>query len=239
MCSSDLKDIRKKGLSSNIDRKRTILEAIKRNAREGEAGLKSITPDDLRYKTWEKIYKYESNAVVLAMMDTSGSMGPFEKYIARSFFFWMVRFLRTKYQNVQIVFLAHHTEARETTEEEFFTKGASGGTRCSSVYQLARDIITTRYNPQDYNIYAFHFSDGDNLVSDNEKCVQLIKELINYCNLVGYGEIEGPYYYTSTLRSALKKVSDPLFTSVSIRDKSGVYDALKSFFSAEPGKNQV
>lgn len=237
--SVEFKDIRKKGLSSNIDRKRTILEAIKRNAREGEAGLKSITPDDLRYKTWEKIYKYESNAVVLAMMDTSGSMGPFEKYIARSFFFWMVRFLRTKYQNVQIVFLAHHTEARETTEEEFFTKGASGGTRCSSVYQLARDIITTRYNPQDYNIYAFHFSDGDNLVSDNEKCVQLIKELINYCNLVGYGEIEGPYYYTSTLRSALKKVSDPLFTSVSIRDKSGVYDALKSFFSAEPGKNQV
>lgn len=102
------------------------MEAIKRSALKGKPGLKEITPEDLRYKTWDLTFKYESNAVVLAMMDTSGSMGPFEKYIARSFFFWMVRFLRTKYNNVQIVFLAHHTEARETTEEEFFTKGASG-----------------------------------------------------------------------------------------------------------------
>jgi len=83
------KDIRKKGIASNIDRKRTIMEVIKRNALKGKPGLHGITPDDLRYKTWDLTYKYESNAVVLAMMDTSGSMGPFEKYIARSFFFWM------------------------------------------------------------------------------------------------------------------------------------------------------
>ncbi len=161
-------------------------------------------------------------------------MGPFEKYIARSFFFWMVRFLRTKYKNVKIVFLAHHVEAKETTEEEFFTKGASGGTRCSSVYKLALDIIEKHYNPQDYNIYAFHFSDGDNLASDNEQCVTLINELVKVCNLVGYGEIEGPYYYTSTLRSAYKKVSDARFTVVTIKDKTGVYPALKKFFSQGP-----
>ena len=129
--SLEFKEVRKKGISSNIDRKRTIMEAIRRTALKGTPEEFSITPEDLRFKTWEVTYKYESNAVVLAMMDTSGSMGPFEKYIARSFFFWMVRFLRTKYKNVQIVFLAHHTEAIETTEEEFFTKGASGGTRCS------------------------------------------------------------------------------------------------------------
>lgn len=233
----EFKDVRKKGISSNIDRKRTIFEAIKRNARNGKAGLGKITNDDLRYKTWEITYKYESNAVVLAMMDTSGSMGPFEKYIARSFFFWMVRFLRTKYKNVQIVFLAHHVEAKETTEEEFFTKGASGGTRCSSVYKLALEIIEKRFNPQDYNIYAFHFSDGDNLASDNELCVKLINELVKVCNLVGYGEIEGPYYYTSTLRSALKKITDQRFTSVTIKDKTGVYPALKKFFS--PGPEQI
>lgn len=205
------------------------MEALRRNARQGQPGIGKITRDDLRYKTWDITYKYESNAVVLAMMDTSGSMGPYEKYIARSFFFWMVRFLRTKYQNVQIVFLAHHVEAKETTEEEFFTKGASGGTRCSSVYKLALEIIENRYNPQDYNIYAFHFSDGDNLTSDNEKCVKYVSELLNVCNLVGYGEIEGPYYYTSTLRTAFKKLVDPKFTSVGIKGKSDVYPALKTF----------
>jgi len=231
--SLDFKDIRKTGISGNIDRKRTIFEVIKRNALSGKPGLHGIKKDDLRFKTWEKTYKYESNAVVLAMMDTSGSMGTYEKYIARSFFFWMVKFLRTKYQNVHIVFVSHHVEARETTEEEFFTKGASGGTRCSSAYKLALEIIEKRYSPQDYNIYAFHFSDGDNLASDNELCVKLVNDLLMNCNLVGYGEIEGPYYYTSTLRSAYKKVIDPKFTSVTVKDKSGVYPALKKFFSSD------
>ncbi|WP_027363839.1 sporulation protein YhbH [Desulfotruncus alcoholivorax] len=230
----EFKDVRKKGLSSNIDRKRTILEAIKRNALKGKKGFENISRDDLRFKTWDLTFKYESSAVVLAMMDTSGSMGPYEKYIARSFFFWMVRFLRTKYQNVKIVFLAHHVEAKETTEEEFFTKGASGGTRCSSVYKLALDIIEQRYNPQDYNIYAFHFSDGDNLSSDNDKCINYVSELLKVCNLVGYGEIEGPYYISSTLRSAFKKIIDPKFTCVGIKDKADVYPALKKFFNPNP-----
>lgn len=229
--SIEFRDIRKKGLQGNIDRKRTLLEVIKRNALAGEPGIHSIKPEDLRYKTWETTYKYESAAVVIAMMDTSGSMGPFEKYIARSFFFWMVRFLRTKYQQVDIVFLAHHTEAKEVSEEEFFTKGESGGTRCSSVYQLAVDLIENRYNPNDYNIYAFHFSDGDNLSSDNERCISLVSKLLDYCNLVGYGEIEGPYYYTSTLKSAYKRIDNNKFTTVSIRNKNGVYPALKAFFS--------
>ncbi len=234
--SLEFKEVRKKGISSNIDRKRTIMEAIRRTALKGTPEEFLITPEDLRFKTWEITYKYESNAVVLAMMDTSGSMGPFEKYIARSFFFWMVRFLRTKYNNVQIVFLAHHTEAKETTEEEFFTKGASGGTRCSSVYKLALEVIEKRYSPQDYNIYAFHFSDGDNLASDNENCVKLMKELLTFCNMVGYGEIEGPYYYTSTLRTAFKRIQNPKFTAVTIRDKSGVYPALKKFFARTPSR---
>jgi hypothetical protein len=227
----EFKDIRKKGLQGNIDRKRTLLEVLKRNAKDGNPGVHGIKPEDLRYRTWETTYKYESAAVVLAMMDTSGSMGPFEKYIARSFFFWMVQFLRSKYQQVEIVFLAHHTEAKVVSEEEFFTKGESGGTRCSSVYKLALDLIASRYNPNDYNIYAFHFSDGDNLSSDNERCVELISKMLNYCNLVGYGEIEGPYYYTSTLKNSFKQIEQSNFTTVSIRDKNGVYPALKAFFT--------
>jgi uncharacterized sporulation protein YeaH/YhbH (DUF444 family) len=81
----------------------------------------------------------------------------------------MVRFLRTKYDNVDIVFISHHTEAKEVTEEQFFTQGESGGTVVSSAYQLALDVINQRYRPSDWNIYPFHFSDGDNYYSDNEK----------------------------------------------------------------------
>ena len=236
--SVEFKDVRKKGIADNIDRKRTILEVMKRNALQGKPGLHGIKPEDLRYKAWEINHKDESNAVVLAMMDTSGSMGPYEKYIARSFFFWMVRFLRSKYNNVQIVFLAHHTEAKETTESEFFTKGASGGTRCSSVYKLALEIIKERFSPREHNIYAFHFSDGDNLFPDNDDCVAYINRLLQVCNMVGYGEIISSYYFASTLSNIYKKIEDPKFTCVEIRNKSDVYPALKKFFSQTQGFKQ-
>lgn len=223
-------DIRRAGIMSNIDKKRTILEAIKRNAVQNSEDLK-ISRDDLRFKTWETVEVFESNAVVLAMMDTSGSMGTFEKYIARTFFFWMVRFLRTRYHHVEIVFLAHHTQAKEVTEEEFFTKGESGGTRCSSVYQLALDLIDQRYPPARYNIYPFHFSDGDNLPSDNENCFQLIMRILPQVNLFGYGEIISPYYRSSTLMSVYQRIQAENLTTVNIRNRKEVYSALRKFFS--------
>ncbi|MBO0793975.1 MAG: DUF444 family protein, partial [Ktedonobacteraceae bacterium] len=160
------------------------------------------------------------------------SMGEFEKYIARSFYFWMVRFLRTKYNNVQIVFISHHTEAKEVTEEEFFHKGESGGTQVSSAYELALQIIQERYNPHDWNIYPFHFSDGDNLPWDNDRCVQLVTKLMEQCNIFGYGEIrEGHYRSPSTLMSAYNKVNDKKFIAVTISDKKEVYPALRKFFA--------
>lgn len=229
----EFSDIRKKGLSTNIDRKRTLLAVLKRNALSGRPGFHDIRPEDLRYRTWNPRISSEAGAVVIAMMDTSGSMGPFEKYIARCFFFWTVRFLRTKYQNVEIIYLTHHTEAREVKEEEFFQKGESGGTRCSSVYRLALEIINQRYPPDDYNVYAFHFSDGDNLNTDNDLCISLVQELLKVTNLVGYGEIEGPYYYTSTLKTAYRAINHPRFVTVTLRDKKDVYKALKTFFRAQ------
>lgn len=221
-------DVRKKGLMGNIDKKRTLLAALKRSALAGKPFR--ITVDDLRFKTWDEVVRPHTNAVVIAMMDTSGSMGAFEKYCARSFFFWMTRFLRTKYQSVEIVFIAHHTEAKEVSEEAFFTKGESGGTICSSAYRKALEIIDTRYPPSRYNLYPFHFSDGDNLTSDNERCVRLVKELINRCNLFGYAEVN-QYNRHSTLMSAYRNIKDPKFLHCIIREKADVYKALKTFFS--------
>ncbi|MDA8226356.1 MAG: sporulation protein YhbH [Desulfitobacterium hafniense] len=227
----EFNDVRKKGLMANIDKKRTLIEAIKRQARDAQTdeSLK-ITPDDLRFKTWEPHPNYETNAVILAMMDTSGSMGQFEKYIARTFFFWMVRFLRTKYGNVEMRFLAHHTEAKEVTEEEFFTRGESGGTRCSSVYQLALEMIQKDYPPAHYNIYPVHFTDGDNIGSDNSRALSLMQKLVEISQVVGYGEILRTHY-SSTLMATLKRITDPKLRLVTIRDRNEVYGALKAVFS--------
>src|SRR3954466_14489592 len=237
-------EIRRTGVMANLDKRRMILENIKRNAREeGKARFGDVKKEDLRFKTWEESLRYESNAVVLALMDVSGSMGEFKKYIARSFFFWMVRFLRTKYDNVEIVFISHHTEAREVSEEQFFTQGESGGTVVSSAYQLALDIIRARYNPRDWNIYPFHFSDGDNYYSDNEEAVRLADQLIETCNLFGYGEIgeEGSSSYRRSSGALLSIFNDRLknkerFVGVRIDEKEDVYPALKQFFGR---KNEI
>lgn len=226
------KDIRRTGILANLDKRRTILENIKRNARKGEARFGDVRSEDLRFKTWDPEIRHESNAVVIAMMDVSGSMGEFEKYIARSFYFWMVRFLRTRYTNVEIVFISHHTEAKEVTEEEFFTRGESGGTRVSSAYQLALEIINTRYPPTDWNIYPFHFSDGDNMFSDNRQCVELVRQLLEKANLFGYGQIKQGWYPAGTLMSVYsQEIDHDKFVAVTIEDKEDVYPALRKFFA--------
>ncbi|WCK55378.1 sporulation protein YhbH [Aneurinibacillus sp. Ricciae_BoGa-3] len=229
-------DIRKKGLMGNIDKKRTLLEALRRNGLNGTHKW-TISNEDLRFKTWEEIVKPHSNAVIIAMMDTSGSMGALEKYVARSFFFWMTRFLRTRYEKVEIVFIAHHTEAKEVTEDAFFSKGESGGTICSSAYRKALEIIGERYNPVMYNIYPFHFSDGDNLTSDNERCVKLVKELMAVSNMFGYGEVNqynsSGSIRKSTLMSVFEKISDPKFKYCIVSEKKEVYKALRTFFRKE------
>jgi uncharacterized protein len=234
-------EIRRVGAMSNLDKRRTILENIRRTAREeGIAKLGKFKKEDMRYKSWEEELKYESNAVIIAMMDVSGSMSEFKKYIARSFYFWMVRFLRTKYDHVQIVFISHHTEAKEVTEEQFFTQGESGGTVVSSAYKLALDLIAERYPPRDWNIYPFHFSDGDNYYSDNDEAVKLADKLIETCNLFGYGEIgeEGGSAYRRASGALLSIFEDRIknkdrFIGVRIDEKEDVYPALKKFFGKQ------
>jgi sporulation protein YhbH len=226
-------DIRRHGPLSNLDKRRTILENLRRNARAGTPGFGGLTNDDLRFKTWEPTLSDENNAVVIAMRDVSGSMGEFEKYITRSFYFWMVRFLRTKYTNVEIVFITHHTEAKEVDENAFFTLGESGGTKVSSAYQLALEIITARYSPSTWNVYAFHFSDGDNWGDvDNQRCLELVRQLLEPANAFGYGEIrKGGRSSRSSLMAAFAAIQEPRFIRVTIGAKEDVYPALQTFFA--------
>ena len=230
--SIEFNDIRKQGLTGNIDKKRTMLAAYLRNALEGAPSFSPIFPDDIRFKTWDEVTKPESKAVVIALMDTSGSMGQFEKYVARSFYFWMVRFLRKKYETVDVEFVAHHTEAKVVDEESFFTKGESGGTICSSAYRKAIELIESKYSPSRYNIYVFHFSDGDNLTSDNRRVMEALEKLFQYVNMFGYGEVNQFNRY-STLMQTFKRIDHPLFKHFILRNREDVFYAMKEFFQVQ------
>lgn len=223
--------IRKTGAVANIDARRTLRAALKRM--DGSAHDRPrIQPVDLRYRTWQSTPKPEPRAIVLAMMDTSGSMGQFEKYCARSFFFWMTRFLRHHYTDVELVFIAHHTEAKIVNETDFFSRGESGGTICSSAYVLANTWLTEHKASEQANVYAIHFSDGDNLIGDHDKARLEMQQLIQHCQLVGYVEVN-PYNRTSTLMQTMRSVNEPRLTLARIQNRSQIYDALVTLFGKQ------
>jgi len=236
------KGFRKKGIRVRLDKKRTARSRVKRKKASQRAGIASshsnrfpFHEDDLRYHHTVTEIRRESNAVVLCIMDTSGSMDTMKKYLARSFFFLLYRFLCTRYQNVEIVFVAHHTEAREVTEEEFFHKGESGGTFISSGYAKALEIINDRYHPGLWNVYAFHCSDGDNFESDNPAALKTARELAQISNLFGYGEIKplGAGYYGSSMIQYFSQIEEANFLTVQIQRKEDIWPSFKTFLSKD------
>jgi uncharacterized protein len=246
------KGYRHVGIRVRLDKRRTARQRVKRvlatRHNRITQGLESprnkdgsdeprfpFHQDDLRYKHLETDVREESNAAVICIMDTSGSMDTMKKYLARSFFFLLYQFISTRYRNVEIVFVAHHTEASEVTEDEFFHKGEAGGTFISSGYQKALDIISERYHPSLWNLYAFHCSDGDNFDSDNPAALKAAKELSEICNLFGYGEIKplGSRYYESSMLNVFRRLDAPNFQAVLIERKEDIWPSFKAFLSKD------
>ena len=143
--------------------------------------------------------------------------------------------INSKYRSVETVFIAHHTDAREVTEEEFFSKGESGGTLISSAYQKALEIIADRYHPSLWNIYAFHCSDGDNFDSDNDTAIQRAKDLCEVSNLFGYGEIKpyGERAYESSMMSLFRALDLDNFQTIRINRKEDIWPSFKVFLARD------
>lgn len=240
-------DISEVGPLSNVDKKKTVYENMKRNAKLGIGPIiNKIRPEDMRYKVWETEIEYHSNAAVYFLMDRSGSMDDDKKYIAKSFFFWLAHFCKTKYSNVELIFIAHDTSARIVPEKDFFMITNSGGTMCSSAYQLALDDIEEKHPPNLWNNYVFAFSDGDNWPSDNVRCMEIVNSLLEVCTAVGYGEIDTDSFYNygglfswSTLHEEFKKhIDHPHFLTASIQKREDIYNCLRQFLKIEAGEDE-
>ncbi len=249
----------RKGIPPRLAKRRSVIEKIKRQQgyiRSHEEGKDSpdcplqedsyfggqnpkprfpFMEDDLRYHRLKEDKKKDFNAVIICIMDVSGSMDQTKKYLARSFYFLLYQFIRLKYSNVEVVFVAHTTTAKEVSEEDFFHRGESGGTYISSGYTKALEIIERRYNPANWNIYAFHCSDGDNWAEDNKKAVECAQKLCEVCNLFGYGEIVPGYYSSnSTIKSEYKRnISSENFVIVTMTRKEDVLPGLKKLLERE------
>ena len=239
----------RKGIPPRLAKKRTLVEKLKRqqglvrericNQTHLEDGqqVRERVPfreDDLRYFRVKEDIRRHSNAVVFCIMDVSGSMDQSKKYLARTFYFLLYQFLRWKYEQVEVVFIAHTTEAKEVNEREFFHHGESGGTMISSGYARTLEIIEQRYNPNVWNIYAFHCTDGDNWTEDNARTVEKAKELVCVSNLVGYVEILSNYSYGVTIRRQLEQnIKAENFIIASMGRKEDIWPALKRILEKE------
>ncbi len=231
------------GIKPRLAKKRTVIEKIKRKQGKIRA-IKEIgtdeeivrfpfKDDDLRYYKIKKTFKRECNAVILLIMDVSGSMDSTKKYLARSFFFILSQFIKRKYNNVEIAFVAHSTVAKEVNEFEFFHKVESGGTYISSGINKALEIIEKRYNPDNWNIYSFYVSDGDNWTEDNQRAVEAAKNLSNISNMFGYAEIMSGYYSTNIKEKLVREVKNSSFVAVSIKQKNELWLALKNMLKKD------
>ena len=219
--------------------KRTYKQALKRQISSGEYNPKNpiIIPqkDDKRFRSQKITNKPISQASIIYMMDVSGSMGEEQKEIVRITAFWIDTWLNSQYQNLESRFIIHDAVAKEVDRETFFRTRESGGTSIFSAYELCSEIIEKDYPEDSWNIYPFHFSDGDNWSdADTVKCLKILKEnIFPKINMFAYGQVTSPYGSGLFIDSLLRYFeSEEKLTTSLIDRKEDIYYALKDFFES-------
>ncbi len=145
---------------------------------------------DLRFRNFQKRPEPTSKAVMFCLMDVSGSMDQATKDMAKRFYILLYMFLSRSYKNVEVVYIRHHTQAKEVDEQEFFYSQETGGTIVSSALKMMADIVKDRYNPAEWNIYAAQASDGDNWADDSPQCADLLaQQILPFVRYYAYIEI--------------------------------------------------
>jgi uncharacterized sporulation protein YeaH/YhbH (DUF444 family) len=229
----------KRGARSRLDRRKTIKEAVKR--RSVQKDPVPITNDDLRFRQLVKRATPAINAAVIFALDVSGSMDEAQRRLAKTFFFFALQGIRRQYAKVETVFLAHAGEAWEFEESQFFQASSSGGTVSSCAFNLALDVMKTRYDPARYNVYFFYASDGENAAEDRAASVASLGQLAAQVNYAGYVETGG----LATFRPRETQLAE-IFTEMKagghpvgmshLGSQDDVWRAIREFFKDEARK---
>jgi len=178
--------LEQEGESEKLLELRQKLEKLQLRARR----FPYIDPVDLRYRRFEPISRPVAQAVMFCLMDVSGSMTEHMKDLAKRFYMLLYIFLTRRYKHVEIVFIRHTHEAKEVDEDTFFHSPETGGTVVSSALREMERIMTERYPPENWNIYAAQASDGDNSPNDGAISAALLRDVIlPACQYYAYLEV--------------------------------------------------
>ncbi len=228
--------VRRVGPESLRHFKRTYRAALKRQLASGNYNPDHpvIIPirDDKRYRSWRVYPRPHNNAIVFYMMDVSGSMTNKKKELVRLTAFWIDTWLQAQYKNLQVRYIVHDAAAKEVDQHTFYHLRESGGTRISSAYDLCWKIISDEYDPAEWNLYAFHFSDGENFGSaDDGRCLELLNEsLLPVVNLFAYGQVKASY--GKEFIDTLATIENEKLVTSKIKKKDDIYTTIKTFLGA-------
>jgi uncharacterized sporulation protein YeaH/YhbH (DUF444 family) len=233
----------KRGARSRLDRRRTMKEAVKRHAIQGNTVLAepeplSLVNDDLRFRQLVKRPSPATSAAVIFALDVSGSMDEAQRRLAKQFFFFALQGIRRQYAKVETVFLAHAAQAWEFDESQFFQASSSGGTVTSSVARLALEVMEKRYDPSRYNVYFFYASDGENAAEDRDEARATLADIAGQVNYSGYCETGGVATFRprdtqlAEIFSELKTSGLAVGTS-HLASQDDVWNAIREFFTEQ------
>ena len=216
--------------------KRTYKEALRRQIQLGtyDPDRPMIIPvrEDRRYRSWKTLKMPHSNALIIYMMDVSGSMGNEQKEIVRIESFWIDTWLRSQYQNIETRYIIHDATARMVDAHTFFHVRESGGTKISSAYKLSKELIEKEFPTDEWNVYPFHFSDGDNWGGDDTAhCMELLREfLMPASNVFCYGQVKSAYGSGQFIKDLVEAFQDEDKLIVSeINSRDEILASIKTF----------
>lgn len=229
--------LRRSGPESLRHNKKTYKTALKRQISSGTYNFRNPivvpTKEDKRYRSFKQVRKPYNKAVIIYMMDVSGSMGNEQKEIVRLESFWLDSWLKLQYQGLETRYIIHDAVAREVDRETFFHTRESGGTIISSAYKLCQRIIELDYHPLEWNIYPFHFSDGDNWsANDTQECLKLLQDyFFRVANMFCYGQVESEFgsgQFLKDLKERFGETNDNLIMS-QIENREAILRSIKDF----------
>lgn len=189
---------------------------------------------DLRFRNFEKRPLPTSKAVMFCLMDVSGSMDQATKDMAKRFYILLYLFLTRSYKDVEVVYIRHHTQAKEVDEHEFFYSQETGGTIVSSALKLMNEIIQARYPSNEWNIYAAQASDGDNWADDSPQCTELlVNQLLPVVRYYAYIEITQRQHQSLWRHYQEVAALFDNFAIKHIRDVEDIYPIFRELFKKQ------
>ena len=189
---------------------------------------------DLRFNNFVKRPVPSSQAVMFCLMDVSGSMDQPTKDMAKRFYILLYLFLTRTYKNVEVVFIRHHTQAKEVNEHDFFYSQETGGTIVSSALELMSEIMHSRYPASEWIIYAAQASDGDNWADDSPHCRKLLEEqIMPWVRYFSYIEITTRAHQSLWFQYEELAKQFPHFAMENIRKQEDIYPVFRELFKKQ------